>query len=145
MGHWVKLTVAAAIIGLIPAQMRADAPPPNSWPMFRGSQELLGVSNVQFPVATFGPLWNFKTQGPVKSSPAIAGGRVFFGSGDGNLYAVDLNSGKRLWTFKTEAPIESSPLVLGDRVFIGSTDANLYAVNGATGKLEWKYQTGEKI
>ena len=94
MGDWVKLTVAATIIGFIPAQVRPDVPPPNSWPMFRGSPALLGVSNVQFPVTTFGPLWNFKTQGPVKSSPAIDARRVFFGSGDGNLYAVDLNTGK---------------------------------------------------
>ena len=94
MGRWVILTVAAVVIGLVPAQLCADAPPPNSWPMFRGSQALLGVADVRFPVTTFGPLWNFKTQGPVKSSPAIEGRRVFFGSGDGNLYALDLNTGK---------------------------------------------------
>src|SRR5256885_7975485 len=112
MSRWVILTVAAVVIGLVPAQLCADAPPPNSWPMFRGSRALLGVANVRFPVTTFGPLWNFKTQGPVKSSPAIEGRRGFFCSGDGNLYALDLNNRKKMWAFKNQAPIESVPLVL---------------------------------
>ena len=32
--------------------------------------------------------WRFKTGGPVASSPAIAGGVVYFSSLDGYLYAV---------------------------------------------------------
>jgi outer membrane protein assembly factor BamB len=32
--------------------------------------------------------WKFKTEDMVTSSPAISGGMVCFGSGDGHLYAV---------------------------------------------------------
>ena len=144
MGIGRKLVVLAAFTCVV-SSLRAEAPPPDSWPMFRGSQALLGVAKVEFHVKTFGPLWNFKTQGPVKSTPAIHARRVYVGSTDGYLYALDLNTGSKLWAFKTEGPIESSPLVLNERVFIGSTDGALYAVNAADGKLEWKYATGEKI
>src|SRR6266705_4703353 len=72
----------------------ATPPEPGSadaitWPMFRGGPALLGVAPVTLP-AKLALAWTFKTQAPVKSSPAIAGGRVFIGSDDGNVYAVDL-------------------------------------------------------
>src|SRR5262249_24056423 len=35
------------------------------------------------------------------SSPAIAENRVFVGSGDGELYALELSSGRRLWELST--------------------------------------------
>src|SRR5512134_3354221 len=97
MRSWRKLIAPAALLWLVSNHLHAEAPSPDTWPMFRGSQGLLGVAKVEFPVTTFGPLWNFKTQGPVKSSPAIRGRRVFVGSGDGNLYALDLQTGKKLW------------------------------------------------
>src|SRR5436190_12582167 len=97
------------------------------WPMFRGGPSLSGVSpgglNSELALR-----WRFKTQGPVKSSAAIAGGRVFVGSDDQQLYALELVGGKTNWTFRTQGPVESSPLVLNDRVYVGSSDAWLYAV-----------------
>src|SRR5258705_6837334 len=77
-----------------------------AWPMFRGNPSLTGVSQAVLPVKLTSA-WTFKTQGPVKSSAAIVNGQVFIGSGDGNLYALDLQSGKKQWAFKTEGPIES--------------------------------------
>src|SRR5687767_7202866 len=127
MGNGPKVIGVTAALWLSTGLLCAEAPQPDSWPMFRGSPGLLGVSKVQFPVTTLGRLWNFKTEGAVKSSPAIDKRRVFVGSTDGQLYAIDLNSGKKLWAFKTEGPIESSPLVLNDRVLVGSTDGALYA------------------
>src|SRR5436309_1498799 len=83
----------------------------SSWPMFRGGPALRGVASGDLP-AKLQPLWNFKTDGPVKSSPAIEEDKVFVGSNDANLYGLALDTGKKLWAFKTEGPIESSPLVL---------------------------------
>src|SRR5687767_2520211 len=77
-----------------------DAPAANSWPMFRGNQGLTGVSQVQLP-NKLAPLWNFKTQGPVKSSAAVQGRRVFVGSNDSHVYALELHTGQKLWAFKT--------------------------------------------
>src|SRR5262245_14663182 len=93
--------------------------PDSSWPMFRGSPGLLGVSGSRLP-DKLALLWTFKTHGPVKSSPAIVGGRVFVGSNDTNLYALDLQTGKKVWSFKAGDAIESSPLVLSEKVFFGS-------------------------
>src|SRR3954454_7347538 len=83
---------------------------PGSWPMFRGSPSLVGVAAGKLPDAP-ALLWSFKTEGPVKSSAAIEGGRAVVGSDDGNVYALDLANGKKVWSFKTAGPVESSPLV----------------------------------
>src|ERR1043166_777349 len=114
------------------------------WPMFRGSPALRGMASGDLP-AKPALLWTFKTQGPVKSSAAIVNGRVFVGSNDRNLYALDFNTGKKIWAFTNSGAIESSPLVLDGKVFVGSSDANLYALDTATGRQLWKYETGEKI
>ena len=38
-------------------------------------------------------IWEFKTGGGIESSPVVSGSNVFVGSGDGSLYAVDMESG----------------------------------------------------
>ena len=70
---------------------------------------------------------------------------MFIGSGDGNVYALDLASGKKGWAARTGGPVDSSPLVLDGKVFFGSTDNSLRAVEAASGKPVWKYETGDKI
>jgi len=112
--------------------------------MARGSQSLAGVSNSRLP-EKLSLLWTFKTEGPVKSSPAIVDGRVYFGSNDGNVYAVHLETGKKIWAYQTGDPVEAAPLVLDQKVFIGSTDGYLYALDATNGQEVWKHQTEAKI
>ena len=104
------------------------------WPMFRGSQGLLGIAEGSLP-AKLELLWSFKTGGAVKSSAAIQGGKVFVGSTDEQVYGLNFADGKKVWSFKTGGPIESSPLVMDGKVFVGSSDAYLYALDAAKGTL----------
>jgi outer membrane protein assembly factor BamB len=133
-----------------PAGWRAEA---TSWPMFHGRQDMVGVAPGRLPKA-LALRWRFQTEGPVKSSPAIelaAGapdapeGRVFVGSNDGHLYALDLADGREVWAFKTADAVEAAPLVLQGAVYVGSVDGFLYALDAATGALRWKYETQDKI
>jgi len=121
-----------------------QASAPNAWTMFRGDPGLLGVAGGNLP-DNLKVLWKFKTDDAVRSTAAIADGRVFIGSDDGNVYALSLKDGSKLWAFKTEGPVQAAPLLLGGTVFIGSSDAILYALDAATGKPRWKYETGDKI
>jgi len=77
------------------------------------------------------------------SSPAVADGAVYFGSGDGHVYAVDAKTGTLQWKFKTGDVVHSSPAVSGGIVYVGSWDTYFYALNAATGALVWKFKTGE--
>jgi outer membrane protein assembly factor BamB len=110
--------------------------------MFRGNPQHTGVYQA-VGVSRFNKVkWKFHTNGSVFSSPAVAGGVIYVGSGDGNLYAVDLESGGLKWKFPTASRIPSSPAVDAGVVFFVSYDGSLYAVDTTTGKKKWSFKTG---
>ncbi|HEX4450250.1 MAG TPA: PQQ-binding-like beta-propeller repeat protein [Kofleriaceae bacterium] len=76
------------------------------------------------------------------SSPAISDGAVYFGSSDGNVYALDAATGALRWKFQTGDVVHASPTVADGRVFVGSWDGNCYALDAATGALAWKLEAG---
>jgi len=116
----------------------------SSWPMFRGGQSLSGRASGTLP-DELAVVWKFKTNDSIKSSPAIVDGLVFIGSSDENVYAIDLESGKKVWAYKTTDAVEASPCVVKGSVFVGSLDGFLYALNAENGSLKWKYETEGQI
>jgi eukaryotic-like serine/threonine-protein kinase len=77
------------------------------------------------------------------SSPALVNDVVYFGSGDGNVYALDANSGQLKWKFATSDVVHASPALADETVYVGSWDSNFYALDAATGKEKWRFKTGE--
>lgn len=77
------------------------------------------------------------------SSPAVVDGRVYFGSGDGAVYALDAATGRQLWRFATMNVVHASPAVADGLVYIGSWDTYMYALDAATGAMKWKFKTGD--
>lgn len=77
------------------------------------------------------------------SSPAVSDGKVYFGSGDGNIYALDASSGAVKWKFKTGNVVHSSPAIANGTLFIGGFDGYFYALDAATGREKWRHKTGE--
>ncbi len=80
--------------------------------------------------------WSYQTQGEIYSSPAVlregTNSRVFFGSSDGLLRAIDVN-GNLIWQYQTGDAILSSPTegmiqngTSTDAVIVGSNDGLLY-------------------
>lgn len=69
---------------------------------------------------------------------------IYFGSSDGNLFAVDALDGSVQWKFQTEDIIHSTPALYKQTVYVGSWDANLYAIESKSGGLKWKFKTGTK-
>jgi outer membrane protein assembly factor BamB/tRNA A-37 threonylcarbamoyl transferase component Bud32 len=91
------------------------------------------------------PLWTFACEDEIRSAPAVAGGQVFVGSYDHNLYALDAKAGKFLWKYPTDGGIASTPCVVDDRVLFGSQDRVLYCINAQTGRIQWTCPTGGRI
>jgi outer membrane protein assembly factor BamB len=77
------------------------------------------------------------------SSPAVFSGRVYFGSSDGHVYAVDAKSGVLSWSFQTKDVVHASPAIANNTVYIGSWDSYLYALDAETGVEKWRFKTGE--
>lgn len=71
--------------------------------------------------------WAVDTGRPIRSSPALVDGTIYFTSEDGNAYAVD-TAGEKLWSFETGGLISASPAVAGGTVYIASTNGSLSAL-----------------
>lgn len=91
------------------------------------------------------PVWVFKCEDEIRSTPAVADGTVFAGVYDNNLYAISAADGKFLWKMPAADGIASSPYVYQDMVFIGSADKYLYCVRTHSGRLHWRYAAGGPI
>jgi outer membrane protein assembly factor BamB len=50
-----------------------------------------------------------KTSAAIKTSPFFSRGRIFVGSNDGHVYAVDSATHTVVWDFATKASVHSSP------------------------------------
>ncbi|HUK23861.1 MAG TPA: PQQ-binding-like beta-propeller repeat protein [Terriglobales bacterium] len=77
------------------------------------------------------------------SSPVVWNDAVYFGSGDGNVYALDAGSGQLKWKFHTADVVHASPAIADGVLFIGSWDSYFYALDAASGMEKWRFKTGE--
>lgn len=78
-----------------------------------------------------------------ESSPVLWKGAVYFGSGDGNVYALNEDTGGLKWKFKTGDVVHASPAIADGVVFVGSWDSYFYAIDAETGAEKWSFKTGE--
>jgi outer membrane protein assembly factor BamB len=110
--------------------------------MFRGNPRHTGVYETGSLTQLHRIKWKFHTSGFVISSPAVAYGRVYVGSTDGYLYAIDRDSGALRWKFAAKSRVVSSPAVTDGIVYFSAYDGNFYAVDAKSGKLKWNFRTG---
>lgn len=115
-------------------------------------------------------IWTFQTGSPYNweiSSPVFHNDKVFVGSLDGNMYALNSASGSEIWHFTTgtyignsreddsEGWIYGSPTVVDGKVFFSTANeggnegsayvSKMYALEEETGDVIWVYNFGEGI
>ncbi len=107
--------------------------------------------------ATCQEKWRVREDSPsaprVNRGAAFLDGRLFRGSGEGNVLAYDATSGAKLWTTHLADPdkgesIPSAPIAWNGFVFIGTAGSERYGVKGRmyaldarTGKPVWETYT----
>jgi outer membrane protein assembly factor BamB len=75
------------------------------------------------------------------SDVTVAGGRLYLGTHEGKLLALDPERGEKLWEFAAGDSILAAPAVVEGRLYFGSYDKHVYALDAATGRLLWKHDT----
>jgi len=80
-------------------------------------------------------------------APTVAGDTVFFGPGDGLLYAVNRADGKLLWKLdeKKEWQYVRQMYVSGNMLVAGTYTELLYGIDITTGKVKWRFKAGNFI
>jgi len=124
----------------------------NDWPMYGGCPARCGLElKIGLPIKE---AWKFQTGSKVKSSPVIAGGLAFAGSDSGELFALELETGKKKWSAKITPPseakinvkwIRSAPAVAEGIVVCGADDGVLRAFDAKNGKCMWQFRTAGRI
>jgi outer membrane protein assembly factor BamB len=84
--------------------------------------------------------WRFKSA-PIESSPLLNGKRLFVGTWDHNVYAINAETGKRIWRFQADDQVNTSAAYWKGRIFIASDGGTLYALSAKNGRLLWSAQS----
>jgi len=114
-------------------------------PMFRGDPAHTGVSAARLFAGQGGIKWRVKTGDAVRSTPAVTATRLFVGSGDGHLYALDRATGRIVWHFAAGSAVHSSPAAAGGLVVAATMGGRIFAVDQSTGRIRWSLQTGDTL
>ena len=113
--------------------------------MFRGDAAHSGSYAGSAPHEFHRIKWRFPTGNRVVSSPVSSEKALYFGGDDGNVYAVDAETGRQIWKRTTGGPVPATPAVANGIVYVGSYDGKFYALDAHSGELKWKFKTeGER-
>jgi outer membrane protein assembly factor BamB len=113
--------------------------------MFRGGAAHTGEYRTRGVPAFGGLQWRVQTKGPVRSSPVILGSTLYIGSGDGNVYAIDVPTGAIRWRHATGGAVASTPAVANGLVYVNGNDARFRALRAADGHTAWSFTTGAAV
>lgn len=83
--------------------------------------------------------WHFPTDSEIERPPTITASTAYFGDMNGDLYAVDVDSGTEQWHFSTDKYIQGSPVVVDGTVYFDSCHNYVHAVDAKTGEERWRY------
>ncbi|MDH3292528.1 MAG: PQQ-binding-like beta-propeller repeat protein [Gemmatimonadota bacterium] len=123
----------------------SSQPPVDGVAMFRGDARHSGDFGDNGLERFGGVRWRVQTDGPVRSSPTVLDTRVYVGSADGQLYALDRGSGTVRWRADVASPVTSSPAVAEGLVVVGSRDGTFHARDAASGAERWTFETGDLL
>jgi outer membrane protein assembly factor BamB len=95
-------------------------------------------------------VWKAKTEGPISSSPAVAGGAVYILSEEpetGAFYKFDAKTGDVIWkkefpyriSFAGGKQMMGSPSVVDGMVFASSNWGDYFCIDTETGEIKWTF------
>ena len=121
------------------------------WVEYRGEHGQGYTSNALYP--PLGLRWKLKLQennekAKAFNPPLFIDDVIYFGSTDGNFYALDVTTGYMKWIFKEPtSAINSVPFADKEEgiIYFGANDGNVYAVDMETGEEKWRFPTGRTV
>jgi outer membrane protein assembly factor BamB len=82
--------------------------------------------------------WVYKTGHALWGEVQVDNDKLYFGSMDHNLYAVDKTSGKELWKIDLGASVVGSPALLDGKLYVGTVGNEMLAVDATSGQIAWR-------
>ncbi len=147
-----------------PKQLRAD--PTDGWLTNGGNLfnqrysplDQINRSNVAKLKAEWQVHMNGSGSGPNHSGqgqPLFFGGMLYVATGEDDVFAIDVETGKFKWTYKANLDAGRVNVCCGwmnrgvamgqGKIFVGQLDATLVALDQNTGKVNWKIQAEDPL
>lgn len=109
--------------------------------------------NEPAPLVSFKPSMTARTvwtasigkSGDYLLAPALADGRIYAASAEGDLAGFDAASGKQLWRVKAGTGITAGVGTDGTTVVVAGTDGAILAFDAMTGAQRWKAQSSTEV
>lgn len=83
--------------------------------------------------------WRFDAKDAVFQQPTVDGGRVYFGSRDGNLYCVRADDGELVYHVPMGGPVIAPPTVADGKVYAVTVGGALRCLDAADGRELWAW------
>ncbi len=115
------------------------------------------IGHQNFPTGSIGKPDKVRTGpsvccGPANRGAALYDGKIYVGTLEAKLVALDANTGKEVWSVQTadegaDYSVTGAPIIAGGKVIIGnaggeySTRGYVSAYDAETGKLDWRFYT----
>ena len=101
-----------------------------------------------FDAPSLEPRWTYPVEDylkPIIGGVALFQDKLYFGTSDGIVFALDVAKGIKKWELQLGGKIWSTPAIDKGSIYIGSFDKKLYAIDAATGAKKWEFATGGTI
>jgi eukaryotic-like serine/threonine-protein kinase len=140
------------LIACAPSPATQSAPDPTHTPiptetsstnvtLYRGNPQRTGVFSFRAIREEPSLKWQTRISSTWLMPPILADEILYTGSGDGTLYAVDVQTGEKLWATGGFSQLENSGAVAGDTLVIGGYDGRVRALDRHTGEVLWSFDT----
>jgi polyvinyl alcohol dehydrogenase (cytochrome) len=97
-----------------------------------------GVNAADVSKLTLQWAFGFPDASSAWAQPTVAAGRVYVGSQNGTVYAIDAARGCVRWTFAAAGGVRTAITIGDGLLYFGDTAANAYAVDEQTGTQRWR-------
>lgn len=119
---------------------------PCNTPVIEAGKILIVAEDHLYCFTTFGDeLWRLKTGVTSNANVAVNDGVCYIGNINGEVYAVNSQSGAVLWKKTGLSSIKSIPVFANNLLIIGAENGNLYCLNPADGGLKWTFKANDKM
>jgi polyvinyl alcohol dehydrogenase (cytochrome) len=141
------LAVAASLMGVCARDLDPPADPPiwSGWgvtPTNTRYQPLSSSGLDRTKLKNLKLKWAFGFPGAAATygQPTSYAGRIYVGSEDGTVYALDAATGCMWWQFRASTTVKTAISIgnNGQTAYFGDTNGYIYAVNTADGKPIWR-------
>lgn len=78
----------------------------------------------------------------LSGNPGVGNGLVVVGGRNGEVVALDAETGNQRWVAKVSSEVLSAPLVLPDRIVVRSNDGRVFGLDPADGTRKWVFDRG---